>query len=80
MTGDKTACGIQMGLPLYCFALEVAKTGSRLVHKLILRQCDRRNHGPFKSNVLVRWFLIYIVTSLNNDTTSTADNITVNLV
>ena len=48
-----------MGLPFYGFAVEVAKTGGRLVHKPILRQCDIRNYGPFKSNVLVRWFMIY---------------------
>ena len=49
-----------------------------MVHKLIMRQCDRSNYGPFKSNVLVRRFMIYIVTLLTpantvtiNDTTST---------
>jgi len=60
MRGDKTAYGIQMGLPLYGFGLEAVKTGGQLVHKLLLRQCDRRNCGPFKSNVLGRRFMIYI--------------------
>ena len=55
-----------MGLPFYGFDVEAAKTGGRLVHKLILRQCDRRNYGPFKSNVLVRWSMIYIVTPITS--------------
>jgi len=47
------------GTSFYGFGVEVAKTGGRLVHKLILRQCDGRNYGPFKSSILVRWFMIY---------------------